>query len=257
MIVAIIQARMGSSRLPNKVMKKVLDKPLIDYLLERVSDAEEVDRIILATTTNPEDDKLAKHVASIGYNVFRGSEDDVLSRYFNAFLSLKDSADKPNAIVRITGDCPLIDPYLINKVVKVYQEKEVDYVALSPNFSEGLDVEIFSEDLLIKAFNDAKLPSEREHVSLFFHNNKSLFNMYRIKNNSDDSKYRITVDEEKDFVVVKSIIEYLTNNNLVMNTHNIKEYLNSNPNIYKINANIIRNEGLHISLEKEQLDNGI
>jgi len=257
MIVAIIQARMGSSRLPNKVMKKVLGKPLINYLLERVCVVDKIDQIVLATTTNHEDDNLAKHVASMGYKVFRGSEDDVLSRYYNAFLDLKDQIDKSNAIVRITGDCPLIDPYLIDKVIKVYQEKEMDYVALSPNFSEGLDVEIFSEDLLIKAFNEAKLPSEREHVSLFFHNNKSLFNMYRIKNSSDDSKYRITVDEDKDFVVVKSIIEYLTNKNLVMNTHNIKEYLNNNPNIYEINANIIRNEGLYISLEKEQLGNGI
>ena len=114
MIIAIVQARMGSSRLPDKVMKKVLEKPLIDYLLERVSVVEKVDKIILATTTKPEDDCLAKHVASLGYDVFRGSEDDVLSRYYHAFYEFKDELEKSNAIVRITGDCPLVDYELIN-----------------------------------------------------------------------------------------------------------------------------------------------
>ena len=257
MIIAIVQARMGSSRLPDKVMKKVLEKPLIDYLLERVSVVEKVDKIILATTTKPEDDSLAKHVTLLGYDVFRGSEDDVLSRYYHAFYEFKDELEKSNAIVRITGDCPLIDSYLIDEVIKVYQEKSMDYVALSPDFSEGLDVEIFSEKLLTKAFNEAKLPSEREHVALFFHNNKALFNMCRVENSSDDSSYRITVDEEQDFVVVKCIIEYFSKNDLAMNTQNIKDYLDSNPSIYNLNANIIRNEGLQISLEKEGVDNGI
>jgi spore coat polysaccharide biosynthesis protein SpsF len=253
MITAIIQARMGSSRLPNKVMKEVLGKPLIDYLLERVSIAEKIDRIILATTTKKEDDNLAKHVAYLGYDVFRGSEDDVLSRYYNAFYKFKDEFEKSNGIVRITGDCPLIDPHLIDEVIKAYQEKDMEYVSLSPRFAEGLDVEIFSETLLSQAFNEAKLPSEREHVALFFHNNKSLFNMYRIQNSSDDSNYRITVDEENDFLVVKAIIEYFVNNGLKLTTHNIKNYLDLNPNIYKLNAHIIRNEGLQKSLEKEQI----
>jgi len=257
MISVIIQARMGSSRLPNKVMKEVLEKPLINYLLERVSLAKNVDRIIVATTTKSEDDSLAKHVTSLGYDVFRGSEDDVLSRYYHAFYEFKGEVDGPNAIVRITGDCPLIDPNLIDEVIKVYHEKSMDYVALSPGFPEGLDVEIFSEGLLMQAFNDARLPSEREHVALFFHNNPSLFNMCRVQNSTDDSSYRITVDEEQDFIAVKSIIEYFSKNNLIMNTQNIKDYLDNNPIIYNMNANIIRNEGLQISLEKERIDNDL
>lgn len=257
MIIAIVQARMGSSRLPDKVMKEVLEKPLIDYLLERVSVADKVDKIILATTIKPEDDCLAKHVTSLGYDVFRGSEDDVLSRYYHAFYEYKDELETSNAIVRITGDCPLIDSYLIDEVIKVYQEKSMDYVALSPDFIEGLDVEIFSEKLLTKAFKEAKRPSEREHVSLFFHNNKALFNMSYVENSSDDSSYRITVDEEQDFVVVKCIIEYFSKNDLVMNTQNIKDYLDNNPSIYNLNTDILRNEGLQISLEKEGVDNGI
>jgi spore coat polysaccharide biosynthesis protein SpsF len=253
MILVIIQARTGSSRLPNKVMKKVLGKPLIDYLLERVSVAEKVDQIILATTTKPEDDYLAKHVTSLGYNVFRGSENDVLSRYYHAFYEFKNEFDQTNAIVRITGDCPLIDPHLIDEVISVYKSKSIDYVSLSADFAEGLDVEIFSENLLIQAFNKAKLPSEREHVALFFHNNKSLFNMCCVQNSSDDSNYRITVDEKQDFVVIKAIIEHFSKNMLALNTQNIKNYLDENPNIHRLNAHIIRNEGLQKSLEKEQI----
>ena len=252
MITVIIQARMGSSRLPNKVMKEVLGKPLIDYLLERVSVAEKVDRIILATTTKKEDDILAKHVAELGYSVFRGSENDVLSRYYHALNEFKVEFDNSNAIVRVTGDCPLIDSYLIDEVIKTYQERNFDYVALSPRFAEGLDVEIFSEALLTRAFNEAKLPSEREHVTLFFHNNKSLFTMHRVQNSTDDSNYRITVDEEEDFFVVKAIIEYFTENLLELNTRNIKSYLDANSKIHSLNAHIIRNEGLQKSLEKER-----
>ncbi|MBT5399268.1 glycosyltransferase family protein [bacterium] len=251
MIIVIIQARMGSFRLPNKVMKKILNKPLIDYLLERVATAKRVDKIVLATTIKSEDDYLAEHVNSLGYDVFRGSDADVLSRYYHAFNKFKSKTDKSNAIVRITGDCPLIDAQLIDKVITEYQERNIDYVALSPDFAEGLDVEIFSETLLTQAFNKAKNPSEREHVALFFHNNKKLFNMYRVQNKTNDSCYRITVDEEQDFIVIKEIIEHFYSNNLVLNTQNIKHYLDRNPNIYNLNSHIVRNEGLQKSLEKE------
>ena len=200
---------------------------------------------------------MAKHVTSLGYDVFRGSEDDVLSRYYHAFCEFKDELEMSNAVLSITGDCTLIDSYLIDEVIKVYQEKSMDYVALSPDFIEGLDVEIFSEKLLTKAFKEAKRPSEREHVSLFFHNNKELFNMGHVENSSDDSSYRITVDEDQDFVVVKCIIEYLSKNDLVMNTQNIKDYLDNSPSIKNLNTEILRNEGLQISLEKECGDNVI
>jgi spore coat polysaccharide biosynthesis protein SpsF (cytidylyltransferase family) len=257
MIVVIIQARMNSSRLPGKVMQKVLGKPLIAYLLERVSQAKTIDRIVLATTNKHEDDILADFVSSLGYLVFRGSEKDVLARYYNAFQCFKDEQDDVNAIVRITGDCPLIEPDLIDKVVNKYLEEKLDYVALESTFPEGLDVEIFSSTMLECAFNKAKLLSEREHVALYFHNNSHLYNMSRVKNQTDDSKYRITVDEPEDFMVVKAIIENFSKNNLVMNTKNIKDFLDNNSSIYNLNANIIRNEGLQKSLEKESVEDGI
>jgi spore coat polysaccharide biosynthesis protein SpsF (cytidylyltransferase family) len=180
-----------------------------------------------------------------------------LARYYNAFQSFKDEQDDVNAIVRITGDCPLIEPDLIDKVVNKYLEEKLDYVALESTFPEGLDVEIFSSTMLECAFNNAKLLSEREHVALYFHNNSHLYNMSRVKNQTDDSKYRITVDEPEDFMVVKAIIENFSKNNLVMNTKNIKDFLDNNSSIYNLNANIIRNEGLQKSLEKESVEDGI
>jgi len=254
MVVVIVQARMGSSRLPGKVMKNVLGKPLISYLLERVSRAKKVDKIILATTSKTEDNVLADYANSIGHDVFRGSEDDVLSRYYEAFKSI-GSNDNENSIVRITGDCPLVEPKLIDKVIDKYIDEDMDYVALTPDFAEGLDVEIFSESLLNQAFNEAKLPSEREHVALFFHNNSKFFKMSRVENDVDDSHYRITVDELEDFGVIKSIIEYFDKNNLKLNFKNIKHYLDTHQEIFNLNAHILRNEGLKRSLERE-VENG-
>jgi len=248
MVVAIIQARMGSTRLPGKVMKEIQGKPLISYVLERVKLAKKIDKIILATTTSCLDDVLASHVDSLGYEVYRGSEDDVLSRYYNA----ADNCNNKSLIVRVTGDCPLIDPDLINKVISVIQSKKVDYVNLSTDFAEGLDVEVFTFSLLKKAFIKAKLNSEREHVTLFFHNNSHLFNMFEVKNMLNESNYRITVDEPEDFLVVSSIIKYFLDKNITPNFLKIKEYLDNHNDIYKINAKITRNEGLYKSLKCEE-----
>ena len=251
MIVAIIQARIGSSRLPNKEMKEVLGRPLIAYLLDSVSKAKRIDKILLATTTKLEDDGLAEYVDSIGYDVFRGSEDDVLSRYYEALKSI-DSNDNENAVVRITGDCPLIESDFIDRVISKYVNESMDYVALTSNFAEGLDVEIFSELLLNKAFYEAKLPSEREHVALFFHNNSELFKMSRVENSVDDSRYRITIDEPEDFAVIESIIKYFYENNLELGFKEIKRYLDEHQEVFNLNVNIVRNEGLQKTLEKER-----
>ena len=255
MFVAIIQARMGSSRLPNKVMREVLGKPLIFYLLERVKQAKKIDNIILATTTNCKDDVLATYVDSLEYDVYRGSEDDVLSRYYEAFTSIKGNYDKESLIVRITGDCPLIEPNLIDKVVGTIQSKKVDYVNLSPDFAEGLDVEVFTFPLLKKAYTEAKLESEREHVALFFHNNSYLFKMYEIRNTSNDSNYRITVDEPEDFIVVRSIIEFFVNNDIPLDFANIKKYLDNHKDALRKHSKIIRNDDLVKSLEAEKNGN--
>ena len=251
MVYAIIQARMGSSRLPGKSMIKILNKPLIWYVLSRTSLSKRVDKVILATTLNKEDDELANYAAENGFLVYRGSEKDVLSRYFLAYSNFCTKNVTQDAIVRITGDCPLIDPKLIDKVIIKYLTGKYDYVALSQDFAEGLDVEIFSSSMLEFAHKEAKLDSEREHVAQFFHNNKHLYKMHRLESPSDDSKYRITVDELEDLNVIKAIVEYFDANKIDLDFPNIKNFLQTNQEIWKQNSHIIRNEGLLISLKNE------
>lgn len=252
MVAAIIQARMGSSRLPNKVMKEILEKPLIGYLLENVSKAKQIDTLIVATTTNKEDDLLAKYVQEAGYRVFRGSEDDVLSRYYEAFHTLKE-IETYKGIVRLTGDCPLLQPELIDKVITTFLENDYDHVCLSEDFAEGLDTEIFKPQLLKEAYENAKNASEREHVMLYVSNNRDKYNMYQLGNETDDSNYRITVDEPEDFEVVKTIIEEFTKENKELTIKNIKEFLDQNEDIHALNSTIIRNEGLLKSLQNDKV----
>ncbi|MBL4711281.1 MAG: glycosyltransferase family protein [Gammaproteobacteria bacterium] len=251
MFVAIIQARMGSTRLPNKVMAKVLNKPLIEYLLERVSKAKYIDKIILATTENSEDEILAKHVSSLGYEVFKGSENDVLGRYYNAFLTLGELKDSVEGIIRITGDCPLFEPEICDKLIEKYINYNLDFANLDKTFAEGLDCAVFSKDLLYEANANTKLPFEREHITQYFNENRKKFNVSSLVNETDDSHYRITVDEYDDLEVVKNIIEYFDKSDQEMNIENIKGYLDSFPEIFALNSNIIRNEGLIKSLNSE------
>src|SRR5262245_66416880 len=142
-VVAIVQARMGSTRLPGKVMKPVGGVPMIELLLSRLGRAQEVDEIVLATSEDPRDEPLARHVASLGIRGFRGSENDVLDRYYRA--AMEADAD---AVVRITGDCPLVDPKLVDEIVRAFKAAAVDYTSntMPPTFPNGLDVEVFRMD---------------------------------------------------------------------------------------------------------------
>jgi len=251
MFIAIIQARMGSTRLPNKVMERILDKPLIEYLLERVSQSKYIDKIILATTTNSEDDLLSDFVTGIGYDVFRGSEDDVLSRYYNSYLSVGNPKDKIKGIIRITGDCPLFEYEICDKLISKYIDDNLDFANLDKTFAEGLDCAVFSKELLCEAYNQTNLLSEREHITQYFHKNKDKFNVGSLVNDTDDSKYRITVDEYKDLEVIKNIVTYFDKSGENMNINNIKRYLDDNPDVFDINSSIVRNEGLLKSLKND------
>ena len=245
--IAIVQARMGSTRLPGKVMKKVLGKPLIGYLFENLGRSQKIDKIVLATSTNKKNDILCRYVESLGYDIFRGSEEDVLSRYYNAVLKYKTKN-----IVRITGDCPLIDPVVCDNLINFYFKKKLDYAYLSPRYAEGLDCEIISFDTLEISHQKATKKSEREHVTLFVRNNLDRFKAKMMDNKIDESKYRITVDEPEDFEVIKNIIENLNiSKSKYYSFGKIKKYLDKNPEIFQKNSKIIRNEGLSKSLEKE------
>lgn len=164
-IVAVIQARMGSSRFPGKSMEMIGNWSLVELVLKRVQQSSKVDEVILATTTNPHDDILAEHVSQIGFPVFRGSEEDVLSRFY-----LAAKPYQPDIVVRITGDCPLVSPTLIDQAVVEFEEKGVDYLTLSIGedkknaYPRGLDVEVAKFSSVSEAVKNATEKYEREHV---------------------------------------------------------------------------------------------
>ena len=246
-ILAVIQARMGSSRLPNKVMKEVDDKPLIGYLIERLLLTKQIDKIILATSKNQENDPLVEYVQSLGIAVFRGDENNVLSR-FHQVANFYEATD----ILRITGDSPLLDPFICDNLIDHYLENKVDYAYLSERFCEGVDCEIFSANALRKLANFSLKPSHYEHVTLYMYQNPDLFNISFLENETNDAKYRFTVDNEEDFFVVSKLINDMNKTAGFYSTKLIKTFLDKHPDIYKVNSHIIRNEGLAISLKSEE-----
>lgn len=247
-MLTIIQARMNSTRLPGKVMKEVCGKPLIGHLLDRLSFAKSLGQIVVATSVSPDDDRLVRYVEFLGVKVFRGSQEDVLSRYFLA--AQKYQADH---VVRLTGDCPLMDPALCDAVVQTYLEKKVDYLSTGLSFAEGMSVEIVSFSALEKAHQNARLRSEREHVMPYIKNHPESFKIYILENATDDSQYRLTVDEPQDFEVIKSIFEALSLGSGVFTIEQIKAFIDQNPQIAKLNRHIIRKEGYAKSLREDSI----
>lgn len=247
MILAVVQARMSSARLPGKVMKRVLDRPLIGYLLERLMLSRSVDRIILATSLDPSNDPLCEYVESKRIEVFRGAEEDVLDRYHQAA-----SKNKADVIVRITGDCPLIDYRVVDRVVGFYKANNFDYVSniAPPTFPDGMDVEVFSFASLERAWREARPSSEREHVTLYIRNSGK-FKIGNVVSEIDLSNERWTVDNEEDFELVKDIIANLYKGNPAFSIEDILKYKKNNPQIFSVNQHIKRNEGLKRSLRKE------
>ncbi|MCD4679457.1 MAG: glycosyltransferase family protein [Bacteroidales bacterium] len=245
----IIQARMSSTRLPGKVMMKISGKPLIGHMILRLEHCKKVDNIIVATSKDRSNDPLCKYLSEIGINAYRGDEENVLSRFYYAALQIN-----AKNVVRLTADCPLIDPIQIDKFIQVLFDKQADYVFGGPSFAEGLDTEVFTFNALKKATKNAMNKSEREHVTLYFHNNNESFNIIRIDNDVDDSNYRITVDEKEDFIVVNKIFEALYNDKKpLFGINQIKNFLNENPDVFTINSRIIRNEGLIKSLKNDAI----
>src|SRR6185369_220285 len=196
--------RMGSTRFPNKVMRTINGVPMIELLLQRLSKAKRIDRIILATSDDPRNSPLADHVRRMGYDVFQGSENDVLDRYYQAARS-----HQPDTVVRITGDCPLIDPELVDQVIAAYEKQGVDYLCNTspPTYPDGLDTEVFSFRALEQAAQQATKPAEREHVTPFIRES-GLFKIGNIAYEHDCSQERWTVDETSDFEVITAVFDH-------------------------------------------------
>ena len=248
MIGAIIQARMASTRLPGKVMFPVKERPMIHYLIAQLQHVRKLDKIVLATTTNKEDDPLVDFAIEQGINYFRGSEHDVLDRNYQTAKSYSIQH-----ILRITGDCPLVDPEVCELVIHTYSQNKADYVYLGPSFAEGVDCEIISYKSLKKAHQNARLKSEREHVTLYFFNHPDKFVIISVNNKIDDSKYRFTLDEDSDFKVIKAIIEGSSQaESAPFKAENIKSFLDHHPKVFQLNQHIVRNEGLIKSLNNDE-----
>jgi glutamate-1-semialdehyde 2,1-aminomutase len=240
MVLAIIQARMGSTRLPGKVMKAVLGKPLVGHLLERLSLSKKIDRIVVATSVDGSNDVLCDYVKSLGFEVYRGSENDVLDRYYQA--ARRYGAD---TVVRITADCPLIDYLVTDRVIELFEKEKADYASnnLPPTFPNGLDTEVVSFNALETAHRQAKLEPEREHVTPYVRNTPS-FTKAHLENDADLSAERWTVDREEDFILVKDIIEHLYRPDKYFGMSEILAYKRANPEIFRVNSHIRRNEKL-------------
>lgn len=250
MLGAIIQARMSSTRLPGKVMKEVAGKPLLFYLHERLRLSQQIKTIVLATSQANKDDGIADWARSMGILLYRGDLEDVLGRYY--FAAKEYGLDH---VIRITGDCPLIDPTICDRLIDFYKKSDADYAQLSPRFAEGLDCEVVSFAALKKSDREARLPSERAHVTLYVRNHPQKFRCAMLENGSDESRYRVTIDNFEDFEVVSSIISSFSKNGTPFTAlwPAIREFLDKNPELMKKNAHIVRNEGLQKSLMADRI----
>ena len=249
-ILTILQARVSSSRLPGKVLKMVSGKPMLLQQIERIQRVPSIEQIIVATSTSQSDDNLVDVLREQNINVFRGSLNNVLDRFYKA-------ASKYNAehVIRLTGDCPLSDPDIIENVIQQHFELNVDYTSntLPASFPDGLDVEIFRFECLEKAWKEAILPSEKEHVTSYIRNNVEKFTHSNVKSSQDLSSMRWTVDEPEDFEFIEKVYQKLYSKNTVFNMSDVLAYLQNHPNLTKINKHIQRNEGTKKSYELDRI----
>tara|TARA_A100001015_G_scaffold47340_1_gene52261 strand:- start:1737 stop:3764 length:2028 start_codon:yes stop_codon:yes gene_type:complete len=240
-IAAIVQARMGSSRLPGKVMKSIQDMPMIEILIKRLSKSKLVHQIIVATSTNDENTPLVNHLESMNIKCEIGSEENVLSRYYNA--AKKNQID---IIVRITGDCPLVDANIVDRCIKEFIDKDVSYISnVSPcTFPDGLDVEVFSFESLEDAYLNNTLSTEKEHVTPYIINSEN-YKKSNIKHSKDLSKSRWTVDEMLDFEVIKEVFNYFSPN-IYFSWEEVVKLETENPDMFSKNVNLNRNDGVNM-----------
>lgn len=229
--VIIVQARMTSTRLPGKVLKTVLDKPLLEYQIERLRCITAADGIVIATTNNDTDQPIVDFCNRLGVAYFRGSEEDVLARYHGA--AVKYNAD---IIVRITSDCPVIDPAVCSKAITYFinNQHQYDYVRLE-QYPRGLDAEIFSFKVLDECFREAIEQPDREHVTPFIYHHPERYRIKHMTCNEDYSHHRWTVDTPEDFELVKRIIEELYPIKNIFDFVDVLDVLNKNPEWYYIN----------------------
>ena len=249
MTVAIIQARMSSKRLPGKVMAEINGKPMLYHVLKRAEMTEMINMVVVATSDHCDDDTIEAFCNDTAVGCFRGSLDDVLDRYYHAARHFD-----AQVIIRLTADCPLLDPGIIDSVIKTFFRGDYDYASntLVCTYPDGLDTEVFSFGALGRAWREAGLKSEREHVTPYIRNHPELFRLGNMSNTENISHIRWTVDEPQDLDFVRSVFEKLENPFWGM--QEILNLLKENPELSSKNAGFIRNEGYLKSLSDDRIN---
>ena len=228
----IIQARLTSRRLPNKILRKIKNKTIIE-------------NIIIAIPDTKKNNILNNFLKKKGFNVERGSETNVLMRFYNIAKKYK-----MKNIMRLTSDCPLIDFKICNNLIKIFFKEQLDYIFTGNKFADGLDCEVFNFKSLEKSYQESKSNVDKEHVTTYIKRNKTKFKFRTYESNKDNSKIRLTIDEKEDLKFLKKIVnkfQKILDGKYVGSNH-IINFINKNKNIYKINSHIIRNQKLELHL---------
>ncbi|MBE0525249.1 MAG: glycosyltransferase family protein [Methanosarcinales archaeon] len=252
---AIVQARMGSTRLPGKVLLNLEGKTVLEHVVRRIEASEHVDDVVVATTISKADLRIVELCAHLGISIYCGSESDVLDRYYQAAKLFK-----ANNILRITSDCPVIDARIIDEVISLHLKTNADYTSntLRETYPDGQDIEVFTFASLKTAWNNAKLASEREHVTPYIRNNPEFFKYSSLESKEDLSQKRWTLDNAEDLDFLRLVYKYLYNKNQLFGMADILSLIIEKPEIEQINQHIIRNEGYLKSLKEDKtlnLDN--
>jgi spore coat polysaccharide biosynthesis protein SpsF len=256
-IAAIVQARMGSTRLPGKVLMNLAGKPVLWHIITRLQYASLLDRICVATTRESEDDCIEESCRMWNIPVYRGSREDVLSRYYECAKRIGMQRGKEDYIVRITADCPFVDPAIVDILIEKAVTGHYDYVSNTdpPTFPDGLDVEVFRFEVLETAVKEARTNSEREHVTPFIRNNRS-FLKYNHASTLDLSNIRLTLDTCEDYKTITAIYDALYHEGEIIYLKDILKLLDSRSDILAFNAQYKRNEGYEKSLCQDRIIQG-
>ncbi len=248
-VVAIIQARMGSTRLPGKVLADLAGRPLLERVVERARAIPGVARVVVATTVEEPDQAVMRLARALDVDAFAGSSEDVLDRYYGAACKVGAST-----IVRITADCPLLDPQVSGQVLARFRRGDVDYVSNTqpPTYPDGLDTEVLSFAALEQAWRQAELPSEREHVTPYIWKHPDRFRVANVASNEELSALRWTVDEPQDLEFTRAVYRYLHHDGRLFGMQEVLELLSRHPEQWAINQGIGRNEGYLKSLQGER-----
>ena len=238
-VVCLVQARVGSTRLPGKILKEICGKTILHHEIDRLKKCKEIDEIVIATTDKEDDDKIVNEAKKLSVKYFRGSENDVLSRFY--YSAKENNAD---IIVRVTSDCPCIDFEILDKMLiyfkDKYKEKQIDYLSntIKRTYPRGYDIEIFTFSALEKSYINAEKEYEREHVTPYIYDKTNNFLKLSFENKDDYSEYRVTLDTIEDFIVIKNIFENLYYKNPYFKLNDVVQYLNNNLHIVDINKHI-------------------